>query len=259
MTSNQFVEPDKMGSKVADALESCNWANAPIGNKAILAQAVALLRADQNQGALLGYIWPEEIDGPNRCRVMTVSRPGDFLPNMIPVYQVPQLIHGEPVAWIFRELPDAPLQVTDRWDVAKHLPFDVTSVYPHADPVDVERLHEEVAEWKRNTQRNADTAMEYMRECESLKAELARARREPLAHQIKDYLATSAARQNLELATDREAYKSEVDRLLPEIDSLRAQLAERDALLRDIASDDLPGNVHPHYRQRASALLERNP
>lgn len=51
---------------------------------------------------------------------------------------------GEPVAWIFRELPDAPLQVTDRWDVAKHLPFDVTSVYPHADPVDVERLRAEV-------------------------------------------------------------------------------------------------------------------
>lgn len=86
-------------SKVADALAACNWANAPIGNKAILAQAIALLRADQHQGALLGYIWPEEIDGPNRCRVMTVSRPGDFMPNMIPVYQVPQLIQGEPAMW----------------------------------------------------------------------------------------------------------------------------------------------------------------
>ena len=57
---------------------------------------------------------------------------------------------------------------------------------------------------------------------------------EPVAMQVRDYLATVAARQNLELATDRDIYKAEVERLLPEIDTLRTQLAERDALLRDL-------------------------
>lgn len=124
-------------SKVADALAACNWANAPIGNKAILAQAIALLRADQHQGALLGYIWPEEIDGPNRCRVMTVSRPGDFMPNMIPVYQVPQLIQGEPVAWLKNGEPKPYFTVDSKH--AELWPEQWRPIYTHADPGEVER------------------------------------------------------------------------------------------------------------------------
>lgn len=53
-------------------------------------------------------------------------------------------VQSEPAAWIFRELPEAPLQVTDRWDVAKHLPLEVTAVYTHADPGEVERLTEQL-------------------------------------------------------------------------------------------------------------------
>lgn len=58
-------------------------------------------------------------------------------------------------------------------------------------------------------------------------------------------------RLRLELREQHEIFGMQEDK----IDALRAQLAERDALLRDIASDDLPGNVHPNYRQRAICLL----
>lgn len=145
MTGNQLVEPNKIGIQVADALESCNWANAPIGNKAILAQAIALLRADQRQGVLLGYIWPEEIDGPNRCRVMTVSRPGDFLPNMIPVYQVPQLIQGEPVALPARRQWNGLGNAADNlkaagWNACLMAVEKIGPLYAHAGPGAAELL-----------------------------------------------------------------------------------------------------------------------
>jgi hypothetical protein len=50
----------------------------------------------------------------------------------------------------------------------------------------------------------------------------------PVAHQIADYLATAAARQNGELATERDIFKAEVDRLLPEIDALQQRLTAAD-------------------------------
>lgn len=37
-------------ARIADALESCNWAGDSIGNKAIIAQAVNFLRSEQRQG-----------------------------------------------------------------------------------------------------------------------------------------------------------------------------------------------------------------
>ena len=64
---------------------------------------------------------------------------------------------------------------------------------------------------------------------------------QPVANQVAEYLTTLAARQNVELATERDIYKAEVNRLEPEIDTLRAQLAERDALLdRMQMNDDMP-------------------
>lgn len=260
MTGNQFVEPDKMGSKVADALEACNWANAPIGNKAILAQAIALLRADQRQGVLLGYIWPEEIDGPNRCRVMTVSRPGDFMPNMIPVYQVPQLIQGEPVAWMYTR-PE--VEWPQFYDTKKQqVGWKETPLYTHADPAEVERLERKIA--------NSGLALKAQTQnCETLRADVKRLmgiidEQNQALKEIGDYSHDKS--QGPEIQDElwevrRMAYAAHTTHeYAPNVyQVLRTQLAERGALLRDIASDDLPGNVHPNYRQRAIALLERKP
>ena len=83
---------------------------------------------------------------------------------------------------------------------------------------------------------------------------------EPVAHQIRDYLATAAARENIELATDRDIYKAEVDRLQSVVESLRdqaeelrAQLAERDALLREM--HDSPYHYIRDFKPRIDAAL----
>lgn len=91
---------------------------------------------------------------------------------------------------------------------------------------------------------------------------------DPVAWQVRDYLTTVAARQNVELAIERDLYKCEVERLQSEVNrlmtkanaacgkelvALRAQMAERDALLRKALADieyiqkECSGDVSPGY------------
>lgn len=130
----------------------------------------------------------------------------DEIAKLGPLYSRP--VQGEPVAWIFRQLPEAQLEVTERWDVAKHLPYDTTPVYTHADPGEVERLRKEI---------------ERMRE------------RVTPTHK-------SLIGKHAEIIKQR--------------DTLRAQLAERDALLRE-ALKALPyGNAYLGIERALSASAE---
>lgn len=113
----------------------------------------------------------------------------DEIAKMGPLYSRP--VQGKPVAWIFRQIPESQLEVTERWDVAKHLPYDTTPVYTHADPGEVEQLTAEIAEllaerndlraeleeelggWKERCRKLNEESMAWMRKHDTLRAQLA--------------------------------------------------------------------------------------
>lgn len=63
----------------------------------------------------------------------------------------------------------------------------------------------------------------------------------PICHQVRDFLAGAAARENLDLATDRDIYKAEVLRLESRIEELEQKIAD----------DELQAKADAAYAERA--------
>lgn len=93
--------------RVADALEACNWSGDSIGNKAIIAQAIVCLRAEQNQG--------EPVALPER-----------------------KITNG--LNW------NASL-VAESWNACIDELAKLGPLYTHGDPAEVERLRAQVNDW----------------------------------------------------------------------------------------------------------------
>lgn len=95
--------------------------------------------------------------------------------------------------------------LADGWNACLDEIAKLGPLYTHADPGEVERLRAELAEWKKRCQYSADTAHDVARERDTLRAQL---------------------------ATSDDARES----LSAQLRAAHDKLAERDALLRDIAS-----------------------
>jgi hypothetical protein len=148
------------GSKIADALEACEWPNTPIGNKAIILSAIQALRAEQRQGEPVAL--PERKSEPTEESDVFADAENsgfnaclDEIAKLGPLYSRPA--QGEPVAVLYAD--GTVLTKTDCGDGFEICCKVETPLYTHADPGKVERLRDALDEcdgdrWRLRTERD---------------------------------------------------------------------------------------------------------